>query len=243
MSKYKDIFTDFARALDNESHAIECISDTTKSNFSIYRNNIQINRINALRIAYPSIDSLLGTEFFDAMSLIYVQQSPASHANLHEEGADFPQFIAHFTPAADYFYLADVARLDWAIHCAHYAPDVAVHGPERIAQYANQLETLKFEFHPAMAQIESPHPIATIFEMHHGGKAPDDLNKSECVLVWRDQYAKISASEYHFFAALQAKQTLADALDAVAEFDPEFNPANAMSLMLQHGLISNIIQA
>ncbi len=98
MSKYKDIFTDFARALDNERHAIECLSDTTKNNFSIYRNNIQINRINALRIAYPSIDSLLGTEFFDAMSLIYVQQSPASHANLHEEGADFPQFIAHFPP-------------------------------------------------------------------------------------------------------------------------------------------------
>ncbi len=94
-----------------------------------------------------------------------------------------------------------------------------------------------------MAQIKSPHPIATIFEMHHGGKAPDDLNQSECVLVWRDQYAKISASEYHFFAALQAKQTLADALDAVAGFDPEFNPANAMSLMLQHGLINNIIHA
>jgi hypothetical protein len=29
----------------------------------------------------------------------------------------------------------------------------------------------------------------------------------------------------------------------LAGFDPEFNPANAMSLMLQHGLISNIIQA
>ncbi|MGL4995735.1 MAG: HvfC/BufC family peptide modification chaperone, partial [Deefgea sp.] len=232
MSQYHDILSDFAHALDDKAHPIECLSEKSKQNIGIYRNNIQLNRINALRIAFPTINTLVGEEFFDAMSLIYVRKNSATHANLHAEGDDFFEFIANFSPAAIFPYLSDVARLDWAIHSAHYAEDTNSVDANLLAAQADRFETLRFEFHPAMHLIESPYPNAAIWAMHHSGDAPKDLNEAECVLVWRDQHTKISALELRFITALQAKHRLADALEIMADYNPHFDPANALSVLL-----------
>ena len=240
MSQYHEILSDFAHALEDDEHPINCLSNSTQQNFKIYRNNIQQNRVNALQIAFPTINALLGEAFFAAMALVYIAEHPASHANLHAEGATFAAFIAQFPPAAAFPYLSDVARLDWAIHRAHYAVDIDPISAEQIAAHAERLDSLIFEFHPAMQCIASPYPIAKILAMHQGGPAPEDLNEAECVLVWRDQYSKISVPESHFITALQAQQSLADALDIVAEFDPQFDPGNTLNILLQQGLISGL---
>ena len=41
---------------------------------------------------------------------------------LAEYGADFPAFIAGYEAARDLPYLADIARLDWALNLAFHAP-------------------------------------------------------------------------------------------------------------------------
>lgn len=237
MNTYEQIIAQFAHALDDGTDTTAFISASSQNNFSIYRNNIQINRINALRIAFPTIDSLVGSEFFEAMSLVYVQQTPLNQANLHAEDADFAQFLAQFPHTEDYPYLPDVARLDWAIHHAHYAPDINTLRAEEIAKHAEQLATTRFEFHPAMALIASRHPIVSILAMHHGGPSPEDLNIPEQVIVWRDQYLEISAADYQFLSALHQRHTVTEALDAAAQIDPDYNPGFAIGLLIQQNLI------
>jgi hypothetical protein len=88
--------------------------------------------------------------------------------------------------------------------------------------------------------LKSNWPIASILAMHHGEAAPRDLNEAECVLVWRDQYAKIGADQALFLSALQDQQSLAAALEHAAQLNAQFDPAKTLGLLLQQGLITNL---
>jgi hypothetical protein len=240
MSDYLRVLEDFAQSLNDSQHRCRSLTEASHANIAIYRNNVVLNRINALRIAYPTLVALLGEEFFDAMVLIYVQQYAASSANLHAEGHNLPDFIAQFAPANDYPYLSDVARLDWAIHTAHYATDAQPISAQAIAEQATHLAELCFTLHPAVSILQSNWPIASILAMHHGEAAPDNLNTAECVLVWRDQYAKIGADQAIFLSSLHAQHNLAAALERTAQLNAAFDPAETLSLLLQQNLITEL---
>lgn len=240
MSHYLRVLADFSHSLNDTQHCCASLTDASQAHIAIYRNNVELNRINALRISYPTIMALLGEEFFAAMALIYVRQCAASSANLHAEGQSLVDFISRFTPTNDYPYLSDVAQLDWAIHSAHYAPDALPISAQRIAEHAAALAELSFTLHPAVAILKSNWPIASILAMHHGEAAPSDLTNAECVLVWRDQYAKIDADQAMFLSELHAQHSLAAALEQVAQLNSQFDPAATLGLLLQHGLIISL---
>ena len=58
----------------------------------------------------------------------------------------FPEFLARFPPAASLAYIADVARLEWAVNRALHAPDAA---PLDVARLADR------------AGGRGPHPLRT----------------------------------------------------------------------------------
>jgi hypothetical protein len=240
MSHYLHVLEDFAKSLNDAQHRCTSLTDASQANTAIYRNNVELNRGYALRTTYPTIVALLGEDFFDAMVLIYVRQCAAKSANLHAEGQSLVDFIAQFAPASDYPYLSDVAQLDWAIHAAHYAPDAQPISAQVIAEHAADLAELCFTLHPAVSLLKSNWPIASILAMHHGEAAPSDLNAAECVLVWRDQYARIDTDQALFLSALQDQQSLAAALERTAQFNEVFDPAETLGLLLQQGLITGL---
>jgi len=80
---------------------------------------------NSLRLTFPSIERLVGEVFFDQIVLAYVAIAPPRSADLCAYGRDFPSFLSNHAPAAALAYLADVARLDWAIARALGGPSEA----------------------------------------------------------------------------------------------------------------------
>ena len=90
---------------------------------NIYRNTFLMSLTKALRLSYPVIERLVGNEFFDATAQHYVVERPPVIAHLDKYGGAFAEFLQNFEPAATLPYLADVAKLEWAITCALHAPD------------------------------------------------------------------------------------------------------------------------
>ncbi len=94
--------------------------------FGIYRNNVTVSLVNALSEVFPTVQNLVGEEFFRAMARLYVQDNPPTSRLLFEYGASFPAFIGQFEPAADLPFLPDVARLErlWldSFHAADATP-------------------------------------------------------------------------------------------------------------------------
>jgi hypothetical protein len=89
----------------------------------VYRNTSIGALTTALRLSYPAVHRLVGAEFFDQAAKIFIETDPPHSAYLDEYGAAFPEFLAHFRPAAWLAYLPGVAQLEWAVSCALHAPD------------------------------------------------------------------------------------------------------------------------
>jgi hypothetical protein len=84
----------------------------------IHRNTALHGLVNALRISCPTVDALVGEAFFDQAALAFVEEHPPSGVWLAGYGRSFADFLAAYAFATDLSYLADVARLDFAIEAA-----------------------------------------------------------------------------------------------------------------------------
>lgn len=147
--------------------AAACIVDDGRApeqRLSVYRNTFASNLANALRLSYPAVQRLVGAEFFEGAAQIFAHERPPLSAYLDEYGAEFPDFLARFPPAASVVYLADVARLEWAVTCALHAPDVAPLDPARLAEIApGDHDRVSFVPHPAVSLVRADHPVDTIW--------------------------------------------------------------------------------
>lgn len=88
----------------------------------IHRNTVMGALAGALRISCPTVEALVGEEFFDAAAAIFAEANPPTAAGLMAYGDGFAAFLENFAPAAALPYLGDVARLDRAIERAAQAP-------------------------------------------------------------------------------------------------------------------------
>jgi len=162
-----------------------------------YRANAGALAERALTAAYPTLAELLGDEAFAGLARAFWQRQPPARGDIAQWGAALPAFVADENALADEPYLADVARLDWAIHLAARAADDsrAPSGLERLSDA--DPSTLRLVPRRGTALVESPHPIATIVLAHRSDakerftpvRAAFTSGEGEAALVWREGWA------------------------------------------------------
>jgi hypothetical protein len=86
----------------------------------VHRNTVMGALANALRLSHPTVDALVGAEFFDHVASLFAEAHPPVRARLAGYGEGFAEFLSGHVPSLP--YLGDVARLDWAIDQALLAP-------------------------------------------------------------------------------------------------------------------------
>ncbi|MDR3413641.1 MAG: DNA-binding domain-containing protein [Formivibrio sp.] len=239
---YAKALAEFSCGLESGGFMPECISEKTRPALSAYRNNVRENRVTSLASSYPTVCALVGNEFFEATARVYCERNPSASANLHEDGEPFPAFLASFPPVSDLPYLPDVARLDWALHRSHYAPDVAALPGEALASlpladFANATPVL----HPAMTLVQSwEWPIGSILDYHHGGPLPGGSKGGEAVWVWRDHWQCVTPAEAACLLRWLGGQRIEEGLLAASDVDAEFDSAPLLTQLLGNGLITDI---
>ena len=206
---------------------------------SVYRNTIEASCANALHLAFPAVQRLVGDDFFASAAGTFAHAEPPRNAWLDAYGASFPAFLAAFPPAASLGYLADVARLEWAVDRALHAVDVA---PLDVTQLACLAEAdhprVRFVTHPSVSLIASAYPVDAIWRAilarDEAALAAIDLGAG-CVslLVGRSavgvDVVRMEPRAWRFAAALCAAQPLGPALDAVDDIDAPTLLANLLA--------------
>ncbi|MCD2174062.1 HvfC/BufC N-terminal domain-containing protein [Rhizobium sp. C4] len=216
--------------------------------FGIYRNNVTVSLVSALSEVFPTVQNLVGEDFFRAMARLYVQDNPPTSRLLFEYGATFPSFIEQFEPAAELPFLADVARLErlWldSFHEADAAPlDGAV--LQRVAP--EQLAGLTFVAHPATRLFRASHAAVTIMARDRAGEPLDGLDPfvAEDGLVTRPAYdpeiRHLPPGGADFIGLLIEGRTLGEAAGAALAADPDFNLPAAISAIIEAGAFSKIL--
>ena len=120
----------------------------------IYRNTFVANATRALRLTYPAVHQLVGDEFFEGAAAAFVARHPPRSACFDHYGEPFAAFLAAFPPAASLGYLADVARLEWAVSRAIHADDVEPLDLARlVALSPGEQERVAFVPHPSVSLL------------------------------------------------------------------------------------------
>jgi hypothetical protein len=192
---------------------------------NIYRNTVLIGLTKALRLCFPAVERLVGADFFEGAAGLFIPQHPPGAAWLDRYGAEFPDFLEHFAPAATLAYLADVARLEWAVNLALHAGDAAPLDLARLVALAPaQQGCVSFVPHPAVSLLRLDHPADDIWRAVLDG---DDASLAALVvdagpvhlLVERDaagvEVLRLGEPAWRFARDLVAGQTI-EAACAVA---------------------------
>jgi hypothetical protein len=234
----------FAAALLDPEQAIpaDVTSHTARrpdKRFAVYRNNVTVGLIEAVRARFPATERIVGEAFFAAMARDFVRRHPPRSPLLMTYGGDFPDFVVGFEPAAALPYLADVARLEAARTTAYHAADATPFDADDMAALDPQtLGALRVGLHPSVAILRSVHPVVTIWAMNSGEAplGPVDLAASEDALVARPALTvtvqALPPGAAAFLLALGDGATLAAAAERAIDDTAAFDLAAALALLI-----------
>jgi hypothetical protein len=183
---------DFAGALRNPDLAVPAgvtshNLDAPRERFAIYRNNVMVGLVSALKARFPATRKIVGEDFFNGAAKLFAATQPPRSPLMMFYGDAFPAFLADFEPAREVPYLADVARLEAARTRAYHAADAKPLTPAALSSVA--LDTLAgscFTLHASVEIVASDYPIVTIWAMNSG-----EIDLAP-VTDWRGQDALVS---------------------------------------------------
>ncbi len=211
----------------------------------IYRHHVFDSLSTALGATFSSVLSLVGDGFFRMIARDYIARTPPARPVLSEYGADFADFIERHGRACDLVYLADAARLDWALTRAYGSdggPALTVATLAAIAPEA--LGDLRLRLRAGVSLLRSAYPVDRIWAVAHGqDDAPIDLAAGgvELVVFQRDDdaaFARLTHGEAVMLAACDGATSLALALGRASAADPAFDFAAALPKFLTLAILA-----
>jgi len=122
-----------------------------EARLAIYRHHVLSSLTAVLVDTFPVVRRLVDPRFFAYAADVFIRRHPPSGPCLFEYGAGFADFLADFPPCRDLPYLADVARLEWALEAAYHDGDAAPR------------------------HLQSPYPIDTIWHANQPGADPNTV--------------------------------------------------------------------
>lgn len=129
----------------------------------IYRNTCRSTLVETLRMTYPAVDRLVGSDFFGVAAEQFAEHHPARSAYLNEYGSGFADFLSGLDSANGVPYLADVARFEWALSVAANAEDAPMQEAAALLSVPPEAQgTLCFVAHPSVSFLELMYPADQI---------------------------------------------------------------------------------
>jgi Putative DNA-binding domain len=212
------------------AHILSAQVNAPTRGLAAYRANAHASAERALSATYPVLSQLMGNDNFAYLARDFWHRHPPLQGDLAQWGATLPLFLADSVQLADTPYLADVARLEWALHTCAGAADKA----QDLASFAclTQLEPdqIYLSLSPGARVLQSPYPAVSMTLAHMNlGTLQDaatllSAGGGQAGLVWRQGFAPrlrvLPVTELSFTQALCAGHSLGTALDlTTADFD------------------------
>lgn len=234
----------FGAALLDGALALPAVKgEAAGERLGIYRGNLTANWGKALSAAYPVVRQLVGEEFFTGLARAYGKAFASQDPDLNLFGEYFAEFLAGFEHVAEFPYLPDMARLEWALHRSYYAEDAPVLTAADIAGLApEEVEDLRLALHPATSLVRCDWAVGELWLAHQpsGGAFPDDMARENFALVtrpkWQPRLSMLTEAGYAALSACGLGKTLGEALDAACEIDEGFDVAAQLRQWLEGGV-------
>ena len=150
-----------------QPQALTALAETlgvAPARLAIHRNTALGTLVSALALSFPAVRAIVGADFFEAAAHGFVVTHLPTRACLNDYGRDFACFLAQFPAAAALTYLADVARLEWAVNRALHAPEATPLALDALAALdPARMPGVSFVAHPALTVLRLETPADAIW--------------------------------------------------------------------------------
>lgn len=214
--------------------------------FSVYRNNVAVSLTEAMHSAFPVVAKLLGDKNMDGLSGLFLRAHPPSSPLMMFYGAEFPAFLEGMAQLNHLGYLGDIARLELALRHAYHAADASAIDPLLLAELSEEaLLQTRLSLSPALHLLRSPWPIQSIWRFNTIEGTDKPQAGAEAVLITRPEFDPIpqvvSSAEATWIEALMQGTSIGEALDQARSTDTEFDLSSPLTLLLQGGAITGLV--
>jgi len=248
LAEIQTTFADALRGRDATPAASIVVGDglPPEARIAIYRHHVVASLTAAVATTYPVVSRLVGDGFFRYAAHEFIQAHPPAGPCLFEYGAGLAEFLGAFEPAGGLPYLADVARLEWALHTAAHADEFVPLDLVTLAHVAGDgAGAFTFQLDPSLVLIASPWPVDTIWQANQPDAGPDrivDLDAGGVFLEVRrvgDSIGirRLSPAMYELRQALLTGRPLADAVAAARSEDETLDVTETLRALFAEGVL------
>lgn len=228
------------------------LSGVPERALKIYQQNLQMTAARSLSISYPVLQQMVGEQaIFVLAQRLLAWEKPAS-GDWADWGSQLGQVIENSELAIEHPYLADIARLEWALQVAGRS------SPNAFDRTSLQLltdvdpEHIVIKLQPSVEAIESPFPVQQMWQLHRDAQTHQYLSEGlEIIMQQREHmhYAvvyqhhnkpnadAIDTQQYSWLQGIQQGMHLAALLDAY----PGIDFAQWLSQAIEHQWIETIL--
>lgn len=218
---------------------------------SAYRTNGYALAERALQATYPVLAELIGSDSFATLARHFWLRHPPEVGDLACWGALLPDFVARDPQLLEVPYLADVARVEWALHRAASAPDASAQPTSFALLSQHEPDAITLRLPPATALRDSAWPVVSLIQAHteHAPSLDEVAAKlqaqhSETALVWRQglrpNVAACTPAQAALLHALLHGQSLLAALDAALAAEADFDFTLWLNRAVPQGLVLGV---
>ncbi|WP_353643103.1 DNA-binding domain-containing protein [Mesorhizobium sp. WSM2239] len=213
----------------------------------IYENNTRASLTATLIAVFPVTVRMVDERFFRYAASEFIRRDPPSEPRLVRYGADFPNFLRTFEGLAEMPFVAETARLEWAIA---EALDAASLPPLTLATLDGDASGAAPELalQPSLRLVISHWPVLSIWSAHQNGASPAMTEswerRAERIALWRQgdtiRFLGLSSAQFSFRYSLKMGLGLEKAVSRSLTHEPMFDVLGALVSLFGDGLVTGI---
>jgi len=213
---------------------------TVRRRLQLHRHHVISSIGAALAATFPTVATLVGQEFFSLLARDFVAGAALEDPVLSRYGEHFSQFVAAKRDMHGLPYLADVARLDWALNVAFHAPlEPRLSAADLVGWPQDSLPSLSVRLPTGSSLIESAYPLDLIWQASQPGTSAGQVDLAAgpaCLVVFRRSedaaFAVLSPDEAAFIKRLRRGDRLAIAAQHALRVEEDFDVTATFGRML-----------
>ena len=221
-----------------------------------YRANANELAARSLAASYPVITQLLGEETAAHLARDLWRAHPPERGDLAQWGAALPEFFVTHADLQEltqaHPFLPDIARLEWALHCAAIATDTPLDTASVQLLATQDPQQLRLQLSAGCVLIASIYPIVAIAQLHDERYCDEHATAScalenqtaQTALIWRrglrPLFRAVNSAEQVLLSSALQGNSVAQCVDAALALDTEFDVSTWLVQSVHNGLVSAI---
>jgi hypothetical protein len=212
----------------------------------VYQNNTLASLTSTLLAVFPVAARLIDERFFRYAASQFIRFHPPTEPRLVRYGAEFPNFLRTFEGLDEMPFVAETARLEWAIA---EALDEASPAPLPLCALDSAgVETPQLVLQPSLRFIISHWPVLSIWSAHQEGGDIDGIRaigrRPERIALWRAgdsvRFSLPTSAQFSFRYSLRAGLGLDKAVARALTHEPMFDLVGALVSLFADGLVTEV---